>query len=248
MKIARLSLEQGPRFAVIEEPAQRYHVIAGDPLYSGIEQTGQIFNSDEVRLVAPMLPRSKVVGSIGSFEENMATPSSAGFYLKPNTAVVGADVPVVLPQWVTQVTSAPNLAVIISRPCRDVPAERAKEVIFGYTLVNAVSAPEFTSHSPAQAFGFDTSCPLGPIIDTNLAAGEYEVISEINDAVTRATISVDFDKVVAYVAKVSEVFSLLPGDVVLLGDAMEPLTISAGDDVVVTIGDMGDLRNPVVAS
>ncbi|MBM7825202.1 2-keto-4-pentenoate hydratase/2-oxohepta-3-ene-1,7-dioic acid hydratase in catechol pathway [Arcanobacterium pluranimalium] len=248
MKIARLSLEQGPRFAVIEEPAQRYHVIAGDPLYSGIEQTGQVFNSDEARLVAPMLPRSKVVGSTTSFVQNMATPSAAKLYLKPNTSVVGVDVPVVVPQWASRVTSAPNLAVVISRPCRDVPPERVADVIFGYTMANAICAPDFAQDSPAQAFAFDTSCPLGLVIDTAFEAGEYEVFSEINDAVLRGTIDVDADKVAEYVAKVSQVFSLLPGDVILLGDALEPVEIATGDDVVVSIGDMGDLRNPVVAS
>ncbi|WP_124053884.1 fumarylacetoacetate hydrolase family protein [Arcanobacterium ihumii] len=248
MKIARLSLEQGPRFAILDVENQKYHVIAGDPMYSGIEQTGQVFKEDEVHLVAPMLPRSKVIGSTQNFDENMSNPRGGGWYLKPNTAVVGPDVPVVIPTWANGVTSAPNLGVVISRPCRDVPADRVADVIFGYTVVNAVSAPEYAHSSPAHAYGFDTSCPLGPVIDTALSTDELHVFVEINDDVASATVTVNVDNIASYVSAVSEIFSLLPGDIILLGDLIVPTAITPGDDVVVAIEEIGDLRNPVVAS
>lgn len=246
MKIARLSLEQGPRFAIIDEENQRYHVIAGDPLYSGIEQTGQVFKDNEVHVVAPMLPRSKVIGSTQTFEQNMENPREGGWYLKPNTAVIGPDVPVVIPSWAQEITSAPNMGVVISRPCRDVPVERVNEVIFGYTIVNAMTASGFAGTSPAQAYGFDTSCPLGPVISTTLESDEYHIFSEINDDVASATVTLDIERIAPYIAAVSEVFSLLPGDVILLGDFIAPTPVSAGDDVVVAIEEIGDLRNPVV--
>ncbi|WP_216395864.1 DUF2437 domain-containing protein, partial [Arcanobacterium phocae] len=97
MKIARLSMSQGPRFAVVDEETGNYHVIAGDPMYSGIEPTGEIVAADEANLVSPIIPRSKVVGLGGTYhQEGQPEPDitkAPVTFLKPNTAVVGPNVP-----------------------------------------------------------------------------------------------------------------------------------------------------------
>ena len=145
MKIARLSLDQGPRFAALDEETGTYLVLSDDPLFGKIEATVQRISADDAHLVAPMIPRSKVVGYEGTFgvdaEAGGATSlADLTMFLKPNTSVIGPDDPVVLPPWAKTAYHGPELAVVIGRACKDVAVSRVKDVIFGYTVANDVSA------------------------------------------------------------------------------------------------------------
>ncbi|MDP9801605.1 2-keto-4-pentenoate hydratase/2-oxohepta-3-ene-1,7-dioic acid hydratase in catechol pathway [Arcanobacterium wilhelmae] len=242
MKIARLSLESGPRFGVADETGN-YHIIAGDPIYSGIEQTGKVVREAEANLVSPMIPRSKVVGVAGNFGQEIDGLA----FLKPNTAVVGPDVPITVPTWSTQVAVAGSLAVIIKRICKDVEPEQVGEVIFGYTgAIDATDVASLKQGWLAEAKGFDTSLPLGPVIETSLDTTSLEMALEVNGEVRASGNTVDFTRSVPeIVSRMSKVFTLLPGDVILLGHPGELVPVEAGDDVRLTIEGIGTLRNPV---
>ncbi|MFY9263543.1 MAG: fumarylacetoacetate hydrolase family protein [Actinomycetaceae bacterium] len=252
MKIARLSLSQGPRFAVVDE-SENYHVLAGDPLYSGFETTGQVLGAEDVNLVAPMIPRSKVVGLGGTFhQEGQPAPDRSKApvtFLKPNTAVVGPNVPITEPSFATDLHHEAELAVIISRLCKDVPVERVDEVIFGYTVANDVTDVGTAKTDPqwARAKGFDTSCPIGPVIETELDTSDLTIRLTIDGEVvqegTTANMAYSVPELVSYV---SSCFTLLPGDIILLGAVAPGVAGGPGSEIEAYVEGIGTLRNPVV--
>lgn len=254
MKIARLSMSQGPRFAVVDEETGHYHILAGDPMYSGYETTGQVVPADEANLVSPIIPRSKVVGLGGTYnQEGQPAPDlnkAPVTFLKPNTAVVGPNVPIMQPTWATDLRHEAELAIVISRLCKDVPAERAKDVIFGYTVANDVTDLG-TAQSDAQwarAKGFDTSCPIGPVIETDLDTDDLAIMLTIDGNVVQsgstAAMVYTIPQIIEYV---SSCFTLLPGDVILTGAVAGGIAGGPGAEVIAQVEGIGELRNPVIA-
>ena len=253
MKIARLSLDQGPRFAVVDEATGNYRVLADDPLYSQIQPTGQIVAAADANLVAPMLPRSKVIGFGDNYNRPDFRPDTGKVpttFLKPNTAVVGPNVPIVAPAWSGNIIHEAELAVVISRLCKDVPVERAHEVIFGYTVGNDV-ADGLTQKSDlqwARAKGFDTSCPIGPVIVTDLDVSDLEITLSVDGEVKGRGTTADLARgVPELIALASSMFTLLPGDIILTGAAFPSIPAGPGAEVVCSVAGIGELRNPGVA-
>jgi 2-keto-4-pentenoate hydratase/2-oxohepta-3-ene-1,7-dioic acid hydratase in catechol pathway len=257
VRIARYSTGEEPRFGVVEGPLGEEVVadVEGDPLYRPIAFTGARVALADVRLLAPVIPRSKVVG-IGrnylahAHELDNEVPTEPLMFLKPNTAVIGPGDPVVLPPQSREVHHEAELAAVIGRICRDVPRERVGEVVFGYTCGNDVTARDLQRSDGqwARAKGFDSFCPLGPWIETELDTSDLAVQCRVNGEVRQdgRTADMVFD-VPALVSYVSSVMTLLPGDVVLTGtpDGVGPLV--TGDEVAVTVEGVGTLTNRVVA-
>ena len=135
--------------------------------------------------------------------------------------------------------------------CSDVPAERAREVIFGYTCANDVTARDLQAKDGqwTRAKGFDTFCPLGPWIETELDPADLELTTRLNGEVRQQSrTSLLVHHVPALVAFVSQVMTLLPGDVLLTGTPGGIGPMDKGDEVSVTIEGIGTLSNPVCRS
>ena len=253
MKIARLSLEQGPRFAVLDEATEGYHVLAGDPMYSGYERTGQIVAGADARLVAPMIPRSKVVGLGANFtsdDDERAALRSKGMslFLKPNTSVVGPESAIIVPSWAKDVQYEAELAIVIGKICKDVPVERASEVIFGYTVANDVTdaAALREDGDAVRGKSFDTSTPLGPVIETDLDTAALAIRSRLNGEPKQNGTTADMVRNCAeLVSEVSAIFTLLPGDVIITGTPLGGGPLAAGDVVEVEVEGIGTLVNRV---
>ncbi|MGO1638501.1 MAG: fumarylacetoacetate hydrolase family protein [Ancrocorticia populi] len=243
MKIARISLDQGPRYAILDEDTHQYLVLTDDPMFGKVEVSGQRIAQDEAQLLSPMIPRSKVVGYIGSYG-SADTIEDLDMFLKPNTAVIGPDDPVILPSWAQTVRHEPELAVVISRACKDIPASRASGVIFGYTVANDVTA---VAGDKARAKAFDTALPTGPVIETDLDVADLHVVSRVNGEVRRegrtSELAFSVDELVAYA---STIFTLLPGDIILTGAPAGVGEIEAGDSVEVEVEGIGVVANPVM--
>ena len=243
MKIARLSLEQGPRYAILDEDAGQYLVLTDDPMFGSVEVSGQRVPEEEAQLLSPMIPRSKVVGYIGTYGSGVSL-EDLEMFLKPNTSVIGTDDPVILPEWAHTVRHEPELAVVISRACKDIPASRAKDVIFGYTVANDVTA---VAPDKARAKGFDTALPTGPVIATDLDVSDLHVVSRVDGQVRRegrtSELALSVNELVAYA---STIFTLLPGDIVLTGAPAGDGEIKAGELVEVEVEGIGVVTNPVM--
>lgn len=256
MRIARVAHAKGMSFGVVEGegPGATVAEIEGHP-FGAIELSGQRWALDDVRLLSPMLP-SKIV-CVGrnyaahAAEQDAEVPAEPLLFLKPSTSVIGPGEAIRLPPQSAQVDHEAELAVVIGPPgARRVadPAE-AEAAIFGYTCANDVTARDLQNSDSqwTRAKGFDSFCPLGPWIETELDVGDVEVRCEVNDSVRQIGRTKDMVfSPVAIVSYVSHVMTLLPGDVILTGtpDGIEPL--EPGDSVSVSVDGIGALTNSVV--
>ena len=220
----------------------------------GIRLTGTTYLLDEVRLLAPVLP-SKVIG-FASGPAGAAGPADDGLagrsvmYLKPSTAVCGPSDAIQYPALTQRLEAGGELAVVIGRLCRQVTAEQAVAVIFGYACALDVTAADLSERDGqwSRAKGFDTFCPLGPWIETDAGQASLELVTSVNGRVCqRAKVPAPSRDVAALVASASNVMTLLPGDVLLTGvpagDASAAL--KRGDEVSVSIEQIGTLTNRV---
>ncbi|GAB2968575.1 fumarylacetoacetate hydrolase family protein [Actinotalea caeni] len=254
MRIARFTTGDDPRYAVVEEGSDDLVVLSGDPLYSPLEPTGQRVPLDSARLLAPVIPRSKVIGIGRNYAEHAAelgneVPAEPIVFLKPNTAVVGPDDPVVPPPYTSHLEHEAELAVVISRICKDVPVERAKDVILGYTAANDMTARDVQRSDVTWTRGkaWDSSCPLGPYLVMDLDVSDLQVRCWVDDELRQdgstAQMIVGVPELVAYV---SRIFTLLPGDVILTGTPAGVGRVEPGQRVTVEIEGIGAFSNPVM--
>jgi 2-keto-4-pentenoate hydratase/2-oxohepta-3-ene-1,7-dioic acid hydratase in catechol pathway len=230
--------------------------LRGHPFAPGesVQFTGVTYPLGDVRLLAPVLP-SKVVAVGKNYADHAREmggepPAEPVLFLKPSTAVTGPRDPIGYPVKLTQrVDYEGELAVIIGRLCRDVPAAQAASVIFGYTCANDVTARDLQSRDGqwTRAKGFDTFCPLGPWIETDVDPGDLALSTSVNGEVRQqARTSQLLHDVPALVEYISAVMTLLPGDVLLTGTPAGVGPLEDGDEVSVTIESIGTLANPVV--
>ncbi len=268
MRIARFAKGDGVAYGVVEgeagadQPGSRTaelrltiaelhgHPFGVDP--GGVRLTGRRYPLAEVRLLAPVLP-SKVVAAGRNYAARVReTDAEPVLFLKPSTSVTGPGDAIRYPVKLTdRVDFEGELAVVIGRLCRGVPRERAEEVIFGYTCANDVTARDLQARDGqwTRAKGFDTFCPLGPWMETGTDPADLELTTTVNGAVRQQarTSELRWD-VPDLIAHVSQVMTLLPGDVLLTGTPAGVGPLSAGDEVSVTIESIGTLTNRVVIS
>jgi 2-keto-4-pentenoate hydratase/2-oxohepta-3-ene-1,7-dioic acid hydratase in catechol pathway len=255
MRIARFTTGDDPAYGLVDGSGEKIAEITGDPLYLRIELTGTVHDIDDVRLLAPVIPRSKVIGIGRNYADHAKemgtdTPAEPMMFLIPNTAVVGPGDPVVMPPQTSEVGYEGELAVVIGRLSKDLEPEDALSAVFGYTVANDVTARDLQRGDGqwARAKGFDTFCPLGPWIQTELDPSDLAITTSVNGEVKQSsrTSKLMYD-IPALIAHVSAVMTLIPGDVILTGtpEGVGPLAI--GDEVSVFIEGIGTLSNRVVS-
>ncbi len=241
-------------FGVVEGPegSEELAVINGDPFYSGIQLTGARHQLADVRLLAPVIPRSKVVGIGRNYADHAAelgneVPPAPLMFLKPNTSVIGPGDPILLPSFSDEISYEAELAIVIGRICKDVPLERVDDVVFGYTCANDLTARDAqrTDDQWARAKGFDTSCPIGPWIETELdpenLAVKGSLDGELRQDGSTSQMIWGAKELVSYV---SQAFTLLPGDIILTGTPAGVGLISEGQRYDVEVEGIGRLSNP----
>lgn len=231
--------------------------IAGHPFgpSSGeAKLTGVAYPLADVRLLAPVLPTKVVAIGRNYLEHARETgsepPAEPLIFLKPSTAVVGPGDAIVRPVRLSQrVDYEGELAIVFGRLCRDVPAARVPEVIFGYTCANDVTARDLQAKDGqwTRAKGFDTFCPLGPWIETALDPADVRLTTTVNGEVRQdSRTSLLIHDVTRLVTYVTSVMTMLPGDVLLTGTPAGIGPLVAGDSVSVTVEGIGALTNRVV--
>jgi 2-keto-4-pentenoate hydratase/2-oxohepta-3-ene-1,7-dioic acid hydratase in catechol pathway len=238
-------------FGVVE--GETIVAIDGHP-FAEIKKTDQRWAVADIRLLSPILP-SKVVCVGRNYAEHAAehgseVPKEPLLFLKPSTSVIGPNDPIRLPLQSKQVEHEAELAVVIGvTGARRVDRETARQAIFGYTCANDVTARDLQRSDGqwTRAKGFDSFCPIGPWIDTDVDISDAEVRCEVNDEVRQLgrTSQMVFD-VPTLISYVSHIMTLLPGDVILTGTPAGVSPLNSGDLVSVRIGGIGELRNPVL--
>ncbi|MBE7372054.1 fumarylacetoacetate hydrolase family protein [Dermacoccus barathri] len=255
MRIARFTTGDDPMFGLVDGAGERIAEITGDPLYTKIELTGTVHQVEDVRLLAPVIPRSKIIGIGRNYADHAKemgneVPAEPLMFLIPNTAVIGPGDPVVMPAISERVDYEGELAVVIGRMCKDVSPEEAKKVVFGYTISNDVTARDLQKSDGqwSRAKGFDTFCPLGPWIETDLDPADSRVTTRLDGEVVQDGPTSDMIFGVAeLISHASRAFTLLPGDVILTGTPEGVGPVKAGQRVEVEVPEIGVLANTYVA-
>ncbi|MDR2453138.1 MAG: fumarylacetoacetate hydrolase family protein [Bifidobacteriaceae bacterium] len=255
MRIARFTLDQDPVYGVVqgEEGDEVIHAIGGDPLYTAVTPTGKTYRIDDVRLLAPVIPRSKIIGVAGNYREAGNPNPRQVWFAKPNTSVAGPGDPIALDRQ----TTAPafqeaELALVIGRIAKNVPAAEAGQVILGYTVANDVGYRYPDPQADPRGFFAkcrDTFTPLGPWIETDLeVAAGLPVRSWIDGLAQQDGATTDLVLGIGeLVATASSIATLLPGDVILTGTPAGAARIEPGQRVTCEVGGIGAITNPVVA-
>ncbi|MFF3018883.1 fumarylacetoacetate hydrolase family protein [Streptomyces sp. NPDC057939] len=265
MRIARFSIDGNVAFGAVEGDAAPgaggelvLDIIKGIP-FADFELSGTKVPLAKVRLLPPVLP-NKIVAVGRNYAEHAAELGNSVAdaqgrleppltFFKPSTSVVGSGDPITYPSFSQDLHHEAELAVVIGRMCREVPKERVKDVILGYTCANDVTARDVQQREKqwARAKGFDSSCPLGPWIETDLDPSDLTIQCTVNGEQRQLGRTSDMVRSIEdLIVHISEAMTLLPGDVILTGTPAGVGPLNVGDEVAVTIEGIGTLTNKVI--
>ncbi len=255
MKWLRFEAETGPQYGrmVGDDEIQP---VSGTP-FGGAVSAGERFPLKDARLLAPVEPR-RVFGVGLNYvnhirETGSATPRIPMLFMKPESAIIGPDAAVIYPVEGKDVHYEAELAVVIGRRARRVAVADAASAILGYTCANDISERVIQREEMGLGClvigkGFDSFCPLGPVIVTDLDPSNLRIMARVNGRVRQDSNTSDllFD-VPTLVSYLSQAITLEPGDVIITGTPAGIGPVVPGDIMEIEIEGIGILRNPVVA-
>ena len=250
MKIVRFEAAGKTRYGVLD--GTRILEYSGTP-YGTFRKARKRYQVTQAVLLAPVVP-SKIV-AVGlnyrdhAEEMSLPAPDELVIILKPLSALCGPDDPIIYPPQSNHVDYEGELAIVIRKRCRHVPPERARDYVLGYTCLNDVTARDIQRRDgqPTRAKAFDTFCPVGPCIATDIDPNAAEVETWVNGERRQVGSAKGFIfPVEDVIARVSAVMTLLPGDVIATGTPAGVGPLEPGDRVEVRIDGIGTLKNPVI--
>ncbi|WP_380169992.1 fumarylacetoacetate hydrolase family protein [Kineococcus sp. DHX-1] len=263
MRIARFSSSgSDPRYGVVEGAPgeEEILVVSGDPLFSPLNPTGERVPLVDARLLAPVIPRSKVLGIGRNYvahaeELGNEVPDEPLVFTVPNTSVAGPGDPLVIPAWAgEELHYEGELAVVIRRLCKDVPKDRVAEVVYGYTVANDITARSLQGPDKQwwRAKGADGFTPIGPWIETDLDPSDVRIETRVGtgedlEVVQDGRTSLMVHDIPSIIAHVSSAMTLLPGDVILTGTPAGVGPVRAGQRVEVEVEGIGVLSTTFTA-
>ncbi len=252
MRFYRIATPGGPAWA--HEDGDALALMDGDPFRPGRERAERVTRAD-ARLLAPATP-SKIV-AIGlnyrdhALERGKPIPKEPMFFLKPSTAVIGPGEAIQQPLWAGRMDHEAELGLVIGRAAFNLRSpEEARDHIFGAVCVNDVTARELQERDVqfTRAKGFDTFCPVGPCLVTDLDLSDLTIEGRVNGVVRQRSTTRELIFPPEYLVYfVSRVMTLLPGDIISTGTPAGIGPLSPGDTVEVDVEGVGVLGNPVVA-
>jgi 2-keto-4-pentenoate hydratase/2-oxohepta-3-ene-1,7-dioic acid hydratase in catechol pathway len=239
-------------YGLIEE--EHVREISGAP-WGQWTQATRMWPLQDVRLLSPAEP-GKIVCIGRNYAAHAAelgndVPTEPLMFLKPPSSVIGPEDPIVLTSYSKQVEHECELGVVMGKRCSKLAAgDDPSDYVLGYICVNDVTARDLQKKDVqfTRAKGFDTFCPLGPHIETNLDPANVVVEAFVNGAVRQSANTTQMTFPVAFlICWISQMMTLEPGDVIATGTPAGVGPLNAGDVVEVKVGGVGVLRNPVHA-
>lgn len=248
--VTRYVTTDGPRFGIVEDGM--IYSLSTDPFHTVTLQAEDLIGPAEDILLAPPVTPTKIMCIGGNYvahakEHNSPVPENPMLFFKPPSALTGFDTPIVLPPDVGRVDLEAELAVVIGKQAHKVSRDEALDYVFGYTCANDVSARVLQKADGqwGRAKGFNTFCPLGPWISTDITnPNNLAVKARLNNetVIDRNTEDMVFD--VPYLIEfISHIMTLEVGDIILTGMPEGMSQISDGDKVEIEIEGIGTLRN-----
>jgi 2-keto-4-pentenoate hydratase/2-oxohepta-3-ene-1,7-dioic acid hydratase in catechol pathway len=228
-------------------------VVSGD-IFGKWTVTNRAYLLSDVKLLTPCVP-SKIVCLGRNYLDHAAEfgnvpPKQPLIFLKPPSSLLEPEDPIVLPPNVERIDYEGELAVVISRECSQLlDGDEVRPYIAGYTCLNDVSARDYQALDKqwTRAKGFDTFCPLGPVLETELDVAHAHIETLLNGARKQfSPLSAMVFPVDVIIPWISRVMTLLPGDVIATGTPAGVGPVKSGDVVEVIVTGIGTLRNPVV--
>jgi 2-keto-4-pentenoate hydratase/2-oxohepta-3-ene-1,7-dioic acid hydratase in catechol pathway len=245
-----ISTSPTPLYGLIE--GEQIREISGAP-WGQWSRASRSWPCAKTRLLAPVEP-SKIVCVGRNYVDHVAelgnvVPKEPLLFLKPPSSIVGSEEPIVLPSYSQRVDYEGELAVIVGRRCAHLSdTDDPLSYLFGYTCLNDVTARDLQKSDVqfARAKGFDTFCPVGPHIETQLNPSDVLVETHVNGTRRQSgSTSLMIYPVAFLVRYISRMMTLLPGDVIATGTPAGVGPLTAGDVVEVSVAGIGTLRNPV---
>jgi len=252
MKFVRFSADYRVYTGVLENESIK--VIEGN-LFTGWKYNKAVYSKKNVKILAPLEP-NQIIGIGANYvakEEDLpkSLPEIPVFFFKPTSSVIGTGDDIVLPHGIDKVKFESELAVIIGKEGRFIPESDVSDYVFGYTIGNDVTAPQFFHEDGHWTIGksFDTFTPLGPAIETELDPAQVKVKARLNndEKQNSGTMLMIFSisKMISYL---STVMTLKPGDVILSGSPLGAELIGAKDMIECVVDQIGILRNRIVST
>ena len=222
--------------------------------YDEVVGTGVIHQFDDVKLLEPCEP-SKIVAKGKNYAAHAAEmkegqPEEPLIFLKPNTSIIGDGEEIVYPKLSKRLDYEGELGVIIGKKCRNVSIEDAFSVVFGYTCLNDVTARDIQKGDMqwTRGKGFDTFCPIGPYIETELDANHVTVTTRLNGEIKQqGNTELMIHPIAKLIWYITQCMTLLPGDVIATGTPAGVGSMNVGDIVEVEIEGLATLKNVIVS-
>ena len=257
LRIVRFAIQGKAKYGVIQ--GDNISSLRGTPFTgfagpgSSLALDGNSYQLAEVRLLPPCLA-SKIVGLGLNYrshaeETKFSIPAVPLIFIKPSTAVIGPDDEIVLPRFFRRVDYEGELGVVMGKKAKNVPKDRARDYVLGYTCVNDVSE-RYAQKEDGQwtrAKGFDTFAPIGPWIETEIEPDNLKIETYLNKELRQSAYTADLIfGVYDLISFISGIMTLLPGDIIATGTPSGIGPMNPGDVVEVRINKIGTLRNFVV--
>jgi len=250
MKIVRFAADGKVKYGVLS--GDSVQAIEGKP-FRKLKPTGRHYQLSKVRLLAPCTP-TKIVALGRNYrshaeEVKAPLPEVPLIFLKPPTAVIGPEDNIVYPPSSTRVDYEGELAAVIKRTAWRVSPQDTLDYVLGYTCFNDVTARDLQSRDVqwTRGKGFNTFAPAGPCIETELDPGDVILETYLNGELKqRASTNDLIFGIPELVSFISEVMTLLPGDIIATGTPSGIGPMFPGDTVEIKIELIGTLRNYVV--
>jgi len=259
MKIARFETDGNAAYGILD--GDTIDVIDGEP-FDDINTTGEKVRLSQARLLAPVTPPNVIAIGLNyrrhAEESGMAIPDHPQMFIKATSAVIGPGDPILIPRMApTEVDYECELCIVIGKTAKHVSEAEALDYVLGYTCGNDVSARDCQLKLDAvwaRGKSFDTFCPIGPHIETELDPDNCDIASRVSGETMHDSNTSDMvfgcRKLVSWL---SEVMTLAPGTVIMTGTPegvgfarKPPVFLTDGDAVDIEVAGIGVLTNPVI--
>lgn len=249
MKYARILYQGIPQYALLKPDG--YHLLSGG-LFDPVCETGAVMPEKAAQLLVPCTPGKIIAVGLNyadhAAEMSLELPQFPALFMKPSSALLPCGGTILYPPMSRQVDFEGELAFVIGKTSSYVPERAAAEHIFGYTCLNDVTARDLQGQDSqwTRAKGFDTFCPVGPVIAAGINPASLRVTTRVNGTVRQdfSTRNLIFtpEKLVSLL---SQIMTLYPGDLITTGTSSGIGPMFPGDEVEVEIAQIGTLKNTV---
>ena len=226
-------------------------IVQGD-IFTGTDETSETVPLSDVKVLAPLLP-SKIIGLGLNYEKHAKEagfdmPEEPLLFLMPPSSIIAHMESIIYPDNTNRVDYEGELGIVIGKKASKVKEEDAFDYVLGYTVVNDVSARDYQQKDGqwTRGKGFDTFCPVGPVIATGLDPDNLKIETRLNGKTVQSENTDDLIfKNARLISFISNIMTLLPGDLISTGTPSGVGPLKKGDEVEIEIEGIGILKNSV---